>query len=430
MRLQVPHNFEPRDYQRPFFKAMEQDGYKRALLIWSRRHGKDKTCFAFILREMMRRVGNYAYIFPTSSLARKAAWQNIDSKGFKLLDHIPVELVKSKQNQQMNIELINGSTLTFFGSEKIESVGTNYVGIVFSEFALQTKTTWDYMRPILRENGGWAVFNSTPRGRNHFYDMYNTAIDNENWYVSKITIEDTDLITEQDLEDERRSGMSEELIQQEYYCSFSRGVEGSYYGKLIDIARREGRITNVYHDVTQTYAAFDLGISDSTSIVVWQMVGKEIRVIDYYENDGEALEHYIKWIKEKDYIWGDIYLPHDAKVRELGTGMTRVEIFEKFGISPIVLPMLGVSEGIDNVRRILPKCWIDEVKCKRLIECLEMYHKTWNEKRGVYSDKPVHDSFSHGADAFRYLGIAVNEITKYNSNSSIQELNKRNRMLV
>lgn len=427
--IEVPYNFTPRDYQLPFFKAMD-NGYKRAILLFSRRHGKDKCTFCYMIKAMLERVGNYAYIFPTASLARKAAWQNIDADGFRLLDHIPKEIITRKQDQQMHIELTNGSTLTFFGSDRQISVGTAFCGIAFSEFALQDKTAFDLLRPVVMQNKGFMILNSTPRGRNHYYDLWKMAEKNDKWYTLKVTANDTNVFSEEDIQSERDSGLSECVVQQEFFCSFNRGVEGSYYGKLIDQARRDGRITNVYPEATKTYAAFDLGMSDSTAIVVWQMVGKEIHIIDYYENNGEAIEHYIKWLKNKPYVWETIYLPHDAKVRELGTGMSRVETFNKFGVRPKVLSLTHVIDGIDNVRRLLHKCWFDETKCKELIDCLEMYHKEWNEKRGVYSDNAVHDRYSHGGDAFRYTCQAINSIVKTSKKSNISALNKRYAMQV
>lgn len=422
----VPHKFTPRNYQRPFFKAMEVDGYRRAVLVWPRRHGKDKTCFAFVLRQMMRRVGNYAYIFPTASLARKAAWQNIDADGFKLLDHIPKELVAKKQDQSMHVELVNGSTITFFGSDRQVSVGTNYIGIVLSEFAIQDPSAWNLLRPVIRQNKGWVVMNSTPRGRNHYHDMYNIAKDNDEWYTDLLTADDTDVFTPEDIQAERDSGMSEEVIQQEFYCSFTRGIEGSYYGRLIDEMRMDGRICRIYPEVVKTYAVFDLGMNDSTSIIVWQHVNQEIHIIDHYENNGEAIEHYVRWLRSLDYLLDDVYLPHDAKVRELSTGQSRIEAFSKAGVSVSLVPNVGLLDGIETVRQILPRCWIEEKNCRHLVDSLEMYHKEYNEKFGIYSDRPTHDKWSHNADAMRYLAIIV----AHGLNSGCSRISEFNKTLV
>jgi len=430
--VSVPHNFTPRDYQLPFLRAMD-NGAKRAMLCWSRRHGKDKICWVFLIKAMLERVGNYAYIFPTASLARKAAWQNIDADGFRLLDHIPKELIKRKQDMQMFIELINGSTVTFFGSDRQVSVGTAYCGIVFSEFALQDRSTFDLLRPVVMQNKGFMIMNSTPRGRNHYYELWNMAQDNEDWFTSLVTADDTDVFSEKDIQGERDAGMSEELLQQELFCSFTRGVEGSFFGKKIDEARQEGRICKVVPEEVQTYAAFDLGMNDMMTIWVWQYIGTEVHFIDYYENNNEAIAHYVQWLKSKPYIWNTIFLPHDAKVRELGTGLSRLDTFKSLGINAQLVPNMHLIEGIEVVRKILPRCWFDEEKCKRGIESLECYHREWDSRNEVYRDRPNHDRYSHGADSFRYASISIaKEMNTHGSmdKKAYRSLKTRNRRVI
>ena len=382
---------------------------------------------------MLERVGNYAYIFPTASLARKAAWQNIDADGFRLLDHIPKELIKRKQDMQMFIELINGSTVTFFGSDRQVSVGTAYCGIVFSEFALQDRSTFDLLRPVVMQNKGFMIMNSTPRGRNHYYELWNMAQDNEDWFTSLVTADDTDVFSEKDIQGERDAGMSEELLQQELFCSFTRGVEGSFFGKKIDEARQEGRICKVVPEEVQTYAAFDLGMNDMMTIWVWQYIGTEVHFIDYYENNNEAIAHYVQWLKSKPYIWNTIFLPHDAKVRELGTGLSRLDTFKSLGINAQLVPNMHLIEGIEVVRKILPRCWFDEEKCKRGIESLECYHREWDSRNEVYRDRPNHDRYSHGADSFRYASISIaKEMNTHGSmdKKAYRSLKTRNRRVI
>jgi len=409
------------------------NGYKRAILLFARRHGKDKTSFCYLIKAMLERVGNYAYIFPTASLARKAAWHNIDSDGFKLLDHIPNELIKRKQDMQMFIELVNGSTLTFFGSDRQVSVGTAYCGIVFSEFAIQDRSTFDLLRPVVMQNDGFMILNSTPRGRNHYYELWNMAQENKDWYTLKVAASDTEVFTPEMIQAEIDAGLSPELAAQEFECSFTRGVEGSFFGKKIDEARKEGRICKVVPEEVQTYAAFDLGINDMMTIWVWQYVGTEIHFIDYYENNNEAIAHYVQWLKSKPYVWNTIFLPHDAKVRELGTGLSRLDTFRSLGVSAQIVPNLHLIEGIEVVRRMLPKCWFDEIMCKRGIESLECYHREWDSRNEVYRDRPNHDRYSHGADSFRYAAIAIAENKNNSGTMSLEEykaLKHRNRRIV
>ena len=382
IELQLPHNFVPRPYQLQAFKAID-DGYKRILLCHHRRAGKDMLTLNLMIREMYKRKGYYLYLFPD-------------------------ELVVRKQQQLMMVELTNGSIFQLIGSDRFTNVGINPVMVVFSEFSLQNPLCWNLIRPILAENEGIAVFQGTPRGRNHFYDLYEMAKRNESWFVQRLSVEDTKAITEESIEKERQSGMSEELIQQEFYTSFSRGVEGSYYGSLIEKAKLEGRIGTVPYDPgVKVDVAFDLGMDDSTAVWFWQQVGQEVRFIDYYESSGEPISHYVGVLKEKPYIYGHTYLPHDAKVRELGTGLSRVDVFRSLGIDAIIVPNIPVMDGIEKVRGLLPRCWFDEKRCEYGIKCLEMYHKEYNPKLEVYANRPCHDRWSHGSDSMRYASLAI-----------------------
>lgn len=407
--IEVPHNFKRRNYQKNLHRAFES-GYKRAIIVWHRRCGKDLACFSdIVVPEMCSRVGYYMYCYPTSVLGRRAMWDGMDSDGIKFLDRIPKELIDGKPNKvEMKLTLSNGSIFQVVGIDKITNVGINPIGVVFSEHSLQNPAGWDYIRPILRENKGWALFNFTPRGRNHAYDLYEMAKKNDKWFTELLTVEDTGVLTPEDIEEERRSGMSEELIQQEYYCSFSRGIEGSFYGRLMDQARLGGRITNVpYDSQMKVSVSFDLGWDDSMALWFWQQVGQEIRLIDYYEARGEAIPHYAKVLKDKHYIYGDIWLPPDARVHELGTGLSRIDVFRNLGISALLVPEIGLMDGIEVVRGVLSRCWFDEKRCDHGIKALEMYHKSYNDKLDVYSNRPVHDCWSHGADSFRYASIAI-----------------------
>jgi hypothetical protein len=306
----------------------------------------------------------------------------------------------------MNIELKNGSTLTFFGSDKQISVGTAFKGIVFSEFALQDKTAFDLFRPVVRQNDGFMIVNSTPRGRNHYFDLWEMAKKNDEWFTSLVTARDTDVFTQEVIDSEIAAGLSQEIAEQEFYCSFTRGIEGSYYGRIIDEARKDNRICRVPVEDTLTHVVFDLGMNDSTAMWWWQKIGTEVRIIDYYENNGNPISHYVKIMREKPYIYGDVWLPHDARVRELSSGVSRQDTFRQLGIHARIVPNVPIMDGIEVLRQLLRNCYIDEERCKKGIECLEMYHKEYDAKRGCYCDRPVHDKYSNGSDSGRYLSIA------------------------
>lgn len=227
--LELPFNYTPKDYQLPFLKAWD-NGVKRMILVWHRRSGKDKTCFANLPKQMFKKVAPYYYFAPTYKQGKKIIWDNIDSNGFKFLDHIPKEIIKKKNESEMKVELINGSFVQIVGTDNIDNiVGSNPYGCIFTEFSIQQRKAWDFIRPILAENGGWAVFVFTPRGTNHAYKLLEQARTNENWFWQVLTVDDTNAIDKESLEEERKQ-MPDDLFQQEYYCKFVDGASQFFKG--------------------------------------------------------------------------------------------------------------------------------------------------------------------------------------------------------
>jgi len=406
LRIELPYKFEARDYQRPLLHALETDGYKRAVVVWHRRAGKDKTFLNHMIPAMVERKGYYVYFFPTNPMGRKVLWDGMDRMGMKFLEHFPEKLIVNVNNTEMKITLRNGSIFQVIGTDRIEQVGINPIGCVFSEFSLQSPLAWDLVRPILAENGGWAIFNFTPRGRNHAHDLLQMAQRNKSWYCEVLTVDDTRAISQEAIQDEVDAGMSPDMVQQEFYCSFNLGAEGSYYGKYMDRAMREGRIGNIdYDQASGVYTFWDLGYADKMAIWFVQFIGKEVHFIDYMEGTGEGLGFYIKAVQDKPYIYMDHFAPHDIKVHELSTGLTRVQRARELGIDFQVVPMLNVEHGIELVRGLLDQCWFDEKKCEMGIRALESYRKMYNEKNQVYNPKPLHDWCSDAADAARYVAV-------------------------
>ncbi len=228
-----------------------------------------------------------------------------------------------------------------------------------------------------------------------------------------MTVDDTKAISKEILEQERQEIIKKDgndaLFQQEYYCSFEVPIQGAYYGNQLMAAESEKRVANVPYEPTipvNTY--WDLGIGDSTAIWFEQSVGHEVRIIDYYEASGEGLSHYIKILKEKPYVYGDHYAPHDIAVRELSSGKSRLESARELGISFRIQPKLPIDDGIDAARNLLPRCWFDKQKTERGLNALKSYHKYWDEENKAYRNRPEHDWSSHGADAFRGLAVSYN----------------------
>lgn len=425
--LELELTFQPRSYQLPLIKALNS-GIKRAVFVAHRRAGKDILAFNWAIFQLLLNPGWTAFhILPTYNQAKKVIWDANTNESKRLLDYIPPEVIEQKNGQEMKIRLTNGSLYQLIGSDNIDSlVGTNPKIIIFSEYAIQSPAAWDYLRPILDVNKGYALFISTPRGKNHFYDLLTRNRNNPKWYVEVLSVKDTNVLTEEDIDSIRKEGVSEELIQQEYYCSFNRGVDGSYYGKLIEKARSESRICNVPYDPrSPVHTAWDIGYGDSTSITFWQEVGGEIRIIDFYENQGEGISHYAKHIQNKSYVYGTHYFPHDAGSGSIQTGRTLQDIAYDIGLKTTILEReIDIQVGIEAVRSLLSICYIDETKCFHLIKCLENYHKKYNEKTQAYSESPVHDWTSHCADSVRYVANARTQFGRGLGAMSKDALNK------
>jgi len=411
VNIDLPYNYDPRPYQQPFWRAMDS-GIKRAVLVWHRRAGKEKTCWNYLVVQSMLRVGTYYYIFPDAKMARRIIWDGMDKEGFKTIRHIPEELVEGINNTEMKVSLKWGSKILLLGSRDVDSLrGPNPVGCVFSEYAEQSPLAWQTVSPILRENDGWAIFNFTPKGQNHARDLFEMAKHNPLWFAELLTVEDTKAISKEEVEKERAEGtMSDDMIQQEYYCSFTLGVEGAYYAKYLQQAKDGGRIGSVPHNPSsRVCTAWDIGYGDSTAIVFYQVAGQEIHIVDYYENHGEGLPHYAKVLRDKPYIYDTHYAPHDIESHSFSSGLSAKEIGNDLGLKFVPLPTLKLrlEDGIEAARSIFHRVWIDAAKCKFFIKCLENYRKEFDDKHNVYKLRPVHDWASHGADAFRYLAIAT-----------------------
>ena len=425
--------FQPRHYQLPIIDAIENKGYKRVIFIAPRRSGKDIVAWNIIIRQAIKKVGVYWYILPTYSQAKKIIWDSRlnssvkdGSSALSFLDFIPAELIKRTNSQEMKIVLFNDSIIQLVGSENVDSlVGTNAIGMVFSEYALQSPLAYQLLRPILLGNDGWALFVSTPRGKNSLYELYQIAQHSPDWFAYKLTLDDTKHIPMSEIEKERAEGlMSDDLIQQEYFCSFEMGVEGSYYAKYIDRMRLKGQIGIVpWEPSFSVNVAFDLGVRDSTCLIFFQNIGATVRIIDCYEKQKEGLEHYVNVIRSKPYTYNKFIFPHDIAVQELGSGITRVEKLKQLGIKATIAPNIGIMDGIEAVRSAFAKIWIDEKNCKDLIKALENYRQEYDPKKRIYSSQPLHNWSSHYADSLRYLCVALPKTRDYGDSAA--DLEKR-----
>ena len=382
----------------------ELDARQYGVLICHRRFGKTVLAVSRLCRNATNAGQSYrgAYIAPSYRQAKDVAW---DSHR-RLADE-----AGSKFNEsELRVDFDNGARIRLYGAENPDSLrGLNLCDVVFDEVAQMPYSAWtEIVMPMILANHGRALFLGTPKGRNALWRVWENARQNPaEWAALMYRASETGILSDDDLALARRE-TPEEVYEQEYECSFTAAIRGSYYGKLLEAAEREGRICGVpYQPGYPVYTAWDLGFSDSTAIWFAQVVGREVHVIDFYQSSGAGLDHYVGIINGRGYVYGQHLLPHDAAASELGTGTTRLETLRRLGIEGRVLPAARVEDGINAVRLLLPRCWFDLRKCSAGLEALRQYQREWDDKAQDFRARPLHDWTSHAADAFRYLSAGL-----------------------
>lgn len=360
----------------------------------------------------------YAYIAPTYGQAERIAWdmlkmytRNIPGVVYnesKLTCTIP----RAASNDRIKIMLL--------GAENPDSIRGVYLdGVLFDEFAEMDPRIWgQVVRPALADRKGWAIFIGTPKGQNHFYDVYKMALQNigKGWFVAVFKASSTGVIASEELE-AMKAEMSEEEIEQELECSFTAALTGAYYGKLLTAAESEGRVAKVPWDpALEVDTYWDLGVGDSMSIWFVQQHRLEIRVIDYLEMSGEGLEYYARAIKgllpgsehRKNFSYREHNWPHDGGSRDLSTGKERCVTAREMGIAPLTVhPKHALADQIEAARLLIPKVHFDVVNCARGLDALKNYQRKWDSKNKIFMDKPLHNWASHGSSAFQLLAMTL-----------------------
>lgn len=420
----LPNQWRCRPYQDKLWKYLAAGGSrgKRAVAVWHRRSGKDDLALHWAATAAMERVGQYWHLLPQQNQARKAIWDAVDSHtGMRRIDWaFPQEIRAATREQEMLIKFKNGSTWQVVGSDSYNAlIGSPPAGIVYSEYMLSDPDAWSFMRPILLENHGWALFNGTPRGRNHLYSIYQLGLAEPSWFSQLLTVSDTGVFTPEQIEAERRElarergdDEADNSIKQEYFCSWDAAIPGSYYGKLIAELEAQDCIGHVPYDPRYpVVTAWDLGVGDSTAIWFAQRTRTELRVIDFYESSGVGADHYARVVKEKPYMYDYHILPHDADDREWGNNASsRVDTLKSLGVKPLrVMPRASIDDGINAVRILLHGARFDRKNCERGVDALRQYQRRWDDKLKVFSQAPLHDWTSHAADAFRYLAQGMKD---------------------
>lgn len=345
----------------------------------------------------------YAYVGPFYNQAKRIAWGYVRHYCDPIPQRNPVE------SDPKVMILPNGAEIRVLGADNPDSLRGDYLdGLVADEFADWAPSVYPLvLRPMLSDYRGWGVFIGTPKGHNAFYDQHEEAkAEPENWFSKVLKASESGIIPEEELADARKS-MTPDQYAQEYECSFEAALVGAYWGKELADAERRGRmVDDLYDSLLPVHTAWDLGVSDSTAIWFFQVSAGEIRVVDSYENHGFGLDHYVDVLNAKRYRYGDHWVPHDAKVRELGTGKTRIETLIGLGLQPKIVPDHTLQDGINAARLTISAAWFDRINCKLAIEAIKQYQREFDEKVRQFKEKPRHDWTSHYADAWRYLAMA------------------------
>lgn len=433
-KIILPNQWEPRDYQLPLWRYLENGG-KRACALWHRRAGKDEVALHWACVAAHTRIATYWHLLPEAAQARKAVWDAINPHtGKRRIDDVfPLALRETTRENEMLIKFKCGSTWQVVGSDNYNSlVGSPPAGVVLSEYALANPLCWAYLRPILAENNGWAMFIYTPRGRNHGSDLFDAAGNTPEWFRERLTADETGVFTPEQLENELSSYMKEygptagrALFRQEFECSFDSAVLGSVYAEWLEKADAEGRVRAGIYDPNLTVrTAWDLGYDDATAIWFYQQAGTEVRLIDYYENSLQDIEFYCNILKEKRDTLGYRYqenghfVPHDAANKLLAAGgRSIVQQAFGFGVKMRVVKATSQMNGIEAARRLIADCWFDPVGCEKGLKYLRLYQYKYDDKTRTFSSTPHHDYTSHSADAFEIIGqVAREEIASETTN--------------
>lgn len=423
--------FHPRQYQRKFLESMES-GVKRACLVWHRRAGKDLTALAHLVKKAVKEVGVYYYVFPSLKQARKIIWDGRtggETDNRKFLEYLIDKRwlwpnpQQGYNNTEMKIRLRHpnnpnkeGSLIQLVGTKGDEAdsiVGTNPRGMIFSEYSLQSPIVWEVMSPILTENGGWAVFVYTPRGRNHGYHLFQSVQQLPGWFSSILTVEDTfrhngkPVITQEDIEAERQSGKREEFIRREYYCSFEGAADGAVYKDELDFLYNDHRVvSDLYNSNYPVNLGWDIG-RDMTAIVFAQEVDNSLNIIDYMQESNKSFEYFARLLNGRgqamNYRYGGHTFPHDLKHKEYTSGESRYKKALALGLTPLtVSPKLSLDDGIDAVRRRFRTMSFDKRRTEKLLDCLASYeNEVDDETMEIMSDRVGPKWATHGCDALR-----------------------------
>lgn len=422
------HVFRVRRYQRAFHKAWTKGDKRRLIEIAHRRWGKDEIALNVTRDMALQRPASYWHCLPEYAQARKAIWTAVNPHtGKRRVDEaFPRAIRKATHEQEMFIELQNGSTWQLIGSDRYDAtVGSSPAGIVYSEWALANPSAWGYHRPMVEENNGWAAFITTPRGNNHAKAMFEMAQGSDRWFAERSTVHDTGALTQDQLDEALEEyqalygiDFGQAMFEQEYLCSFSGAMVGAYFGAEVNKAERDGRIAPVEIDPQHpVHTAWDLGKAVNNPIWCFQVIDGQPVIVDFYEPDSEDLADWVAWLNERGYNGID-YVPHDIMTTEWGSSRTRFELLHDMGRKPRRLTRVSVADGLQAGRTTINAAKFhagNDDRGQRVtagIEGLRNYRREWDDERKTFRETPIKDWAEHIGSAFRYCGLAWREAPK------------------
>ena len=403
MANEVTLDYEPRDA----FIKFHQRSERWAALCVHRRGGKTVACIHdAVLRAMytQKKKAKYAYIAPFRKQAKEIAWEYLKDATNGIRSGPPRE-------SDLRIKLYNGATIQIYGADNPDSIrGLYFDGLIVDEYGDMRPNLWgEILLPTLIDRQGWAVFIGTMKGKNHFYKTLLKAETAPNWHYMQLKASESGILSDEDIM-ELRSQLSEAQYQQEFECNPNAAIMGTYYSDIIAEMEMEERMGNHPYDPNElVHCSADLGFTDSTAFWFWQLTPEGPVMIDYYENDSKPLEHYVTMLQDKGYEYADLWLPHDAKAKSFQTGRSTIEQLISAGLPCKPVPKLAIQHGIDAARLMLPSIRFDRERCSNGIEALRAYRRQFSEKTQQFSNAPLHDWSSNGADSFRYFALVTDE---------------------
>lgn len=398
MEVVIP--YEPRPHQRQAWEARQRFN----VLVWHRRAGKTVYAINWLLRtvlECTKPEPRGAYLAPLYKQAKRVAWS--------MLKHYAGPIPGARfLEAELRCVLPGKREIWLLGADNPDALRGIYLdAVVTDEVAQMAPRTWgEIIRPALSDREGQATLIGTPFGMaNEFHRFYTLAADTPGWQRSLLTVNDTGAIAPQELEALQREMRPEEW-DQEMLCSFSAAVRGAFYANEMARADREGRIGRVPHDpLLPVHTSWDLGMANRTVVWFWQSLRSEVRAIRCLAFAGTGLPEIAVELQRLPYRYGQHYAPHDSKVRELGSGKSRLEIAHGLGLTWTVVPEVGLQSGIEATRAMLGRVWFDAEGCKDGIEALRLYRTEWDDELRVFSNQPLHDWTSDYADSVRMFAV-------------------------